>query len=468
MLDLVLPEDPRYALSRNQFIGTRHEVLPQAVARCATPDDVLEALTLAADRDWPFAIRGGGHSNAGYSSSTGLVIDLSPASSTTLSDSLVTVGAGVRTGQLASVLAPLGLLVPTGSCPSVGLIGTALGGGFGSHGRMHGLTCDHLVSAEVVLASGKVVTASATSEPDLFWALRGAGSGNFGVVTSATFSTVESAPRTHFRYSWDLSAALIDAWQDWAPFAPPTTSAELILLSPDYIDDPPEMLLIGAGDPTELLARLPSPNLAEVKHLSATEAALLHATPYSAAAHDPSSIPLVHTRPGMSTAKTAFFKEPLPSFDALLAHFVAGRVPGEMREVAFTPWRGAYSTGPDTAFPHRDPLFMVKHTVLVGPNGAMRRGHEALAWLEASWATLGGTGAYANFPDASLPDWETAYYGPNVPRLREIKSRYDPGHLFLFDQAIRSVVSGYPRSNTATDLERPGLRRLWFEVQSGV
>ncbi|MFC0110755.1 FAD-binding oxidoreductase [Kibdelosporangium aridum] len=439
MLDLVLPDDPRYSLSRNQFIGTRDEVLPQAVARCATTDDVLEALDLAADRDWPFAIRGGGHSNAGYSSSTGLVIDLSPASAVTVSGREVTVGAGVRTGQLAELLSPLELLVPAGSCPSVGLIGAALGGGFGSHGRTHGLTCDHLVSAKVVLASGKVVTASAESEPDLFWALRGAGGGNFGVVTSATFSAVTSTRRTHFRFSWDLSASLVHAWQEWAPFAPNTTSAELILLSPDYAEDPPQMLLIGAGDPTALLTQLPKPNLAEVRHLSAAEAALLHATPYSAAAHDPSSIPLIHSRPGMSTTKTAFFTQPLPSsaIDALLAHFVAARVPGEMREVAFTPWGGAYRSTVDTAFPHRNPSFLVKHTVLVGPNGAARRGHEALAWLTASWKTLEGTGAYPNFPDPSLPDWLTAYYGPNVPRLREVKAAYDPGNLFQFGQSIR-------------------------------
>jgi FAD/FMN-containing dehydrogenase len=104
------------------------------------------------------------------------------------------------------------------------------------------LTCDRLTSAEVVLADGRVVATDAEREPDLFWALRGAGGGNFGVVTKATFDTVQSVPRTHVRYAWDISAAsvLIGLWQDWAPFAPDDVSVELLLLSSDYPDEEPE------------------------------------------------------------------------------------------------------------------------------------------------------------------------------------------------------------------------------------
>jgi FAD/FMN-containing dehydrogenase len=443
MLDLVSPDDDRYVLSRNQFIGRPTEVLPRAIARCADAEDVLEALALARKQEWPFAVRGGGHSNACHSSSDGLVIDLSPAASITLDGTQVTAGAGVRTGQLASFLAPQELLVPAGSCPSVGLIGAALGGGFGSYGRLHGLTCDRLVAAEVVLADGRIVMADDSHEPDLFWALRGAGGGNFGVVTQATFEAVHAMPRTHVRYAWDWehAATLIQLWQEWAPYAPDDTSVELILLCPDYLEDPPSVMLIGAGDVTELIARIkPQPTLAEVEHLSASEAALLHATPASAVAHDPPSIQLVHDRPGMSTAKTEFFNHPIPA-EGLIEHFLTGRVHGEMREVAFTPWRGAYSRIPTyaTAFAHRDPAFLVKHTVLVGPNGAARRGHEALDWLTKSWAAIHpwGTGsAYPNFPDPALPNWLSAYYSSNVDRLRAVKATYDPKNLFQFAQSI--------------------------------
>jgi FAD/FMN-containing dehydrogenase len=450
MLELVGPDDPRYAWSRSQFIGRPHEVLPLEVARCSSAADVVAALVLARDRGWPFAIRGGGHSNAGHSSTTGLLLDLTPCDRIVVAGDRVTVGGGVRIGRLSEALAAVGRLVPVGSCPSVGVVGAALGGGFGSHGRLHGLTCDALVSAEVVLASGQVVTASGTGEPDLFWALRGAGGGNFGVVTRATFRTVPARPRTHLRLKWDFAhaAALVRWWQRWAPDAPDAVSVELVALCPEITDEEPAVLLVGAAPDRAAVDALVAasgvtPSFAEVVDVSAADAVLRHATPHSAVALDPVTVPLVHDRPGMSAAKTEFFDRPLPDdvVAALLAHFVADRSPGELREIAFTPWRGAYGriASDATAFAHRDPAFLVKHTVLVGPNGAARRGHEVLDRLAAAWAIAHpwGTGrVYPNFPDPDRPDWLTAYYGSNADRLRAVKSRYDPDGTFTSAQPI--------------------------------
>lgn len=450
MRDLVRPGDDDYDLSRNQFIGRPDETLPRAIARCGGADDVVEALSLARQRNWPFAIRGGGHSNACHSSSIGLVLDLTPADTITVDGTRVTVGAGVRVGALAAALAPGERLVPAGSCPSVGLIGAALGGGFGSHGRQHGLTCDRLLAADVVLADGRLVHVDAEHEPDLFWALRGAGGGNFGVVTSATFETVPSTPRTHVRYVWPLSAAptLLRHWLEWAPSAPDNVSVELVLLCTDQLDEEPEVMLIGACPSTasldDLLDRAGPPHLVEVNRLGAADAALLHPTPASAIAHDPDAIPLTQHRPGMMSAKTEFFTRPLPAdaIEALVAHVAEDRVFGEFRQVAFTPWRGAYGrVAPDaTAFAHRTLAYLVKHTVLLGPNGAARRGGEALAWLTDSWAIphpWGTGGVYPNFPDPAVTDWMTAYYGGNADRLRAVKARYDPGNVFRFAQSIR-------------------------------
>ncbi|NUT95572.1 MAG: FAD-binding oxidoreductase [Saccharothrix sp.] len=437
MPDLVHPSDPRYALSRSQFIGRPVEVLPQAVAFCPDTDAVVEALAWARSRDMPFAIRGGGHSNACHSSTTGLLIDLTPNNDIKPDTTTVTVGAGVRVGEVAAALGAR--VVPSGSCPSVGLVGAALGGGFGSHGRLHGLTCDALLSAEVVLADGRVVHTD--DEPELLWALRGAGGGNFGVVTRATFRTHATTPRTHFRLEWPLRRAgeLIRWWQEWAPFADDAVSAELVLLCPQFPEEDPVALLVGAAP--SLPAVPLEPTSAEVVELSALDAARRHATPYSAAALDPTSIPLIHDRPGMSTAKTEFFDRPLPAdaITALLHHFAANREMGELREVSFTPWGGAYRRTTDTAFVHRDPHFLVKHTVLVGPGGAARRGGEVLAWLADSWNTLhpwGTGGVYPNFPDPALPDWLTAYHGHHVDRLRAVKRHYDPDDTFRFAQSI--------------------------------
>ncbi|MGW5053741.1 FAD-binding oxidoreductase [Actinokineospora sp. NPDC004072] len=443
MPDLIFPDDPRYALSRTQFIGRPRETLPRAVVRCADTDAVVEALAWARRAGWPFAVRGGGHSNACHSSTDGLLIDLTPHDAIEVSGEFATVGAGVRAGDLAAALGAR--VVPLGSCPSVGVVGAALGGGFGSHGRLHGLTCDALVSAAVVLADGRVVDTA--DEPDLLWALRGAGGGNFGVVTAATFRTAPAAARTHFRVVWPVrhAAALLRWWQRWD--ADDAVSAEMVLLCPQYPDEEPTALLVGAAPDRAavdaFLAATPEPAEVEIVDLSPADAARLRATPYAAAAHDPASLPLTNDRPGMHTAKTEFFDHPLPdeALAALLEHFTARREYGELREIAFTPWRGAYARVPGdaTAFAHRTPAFLVKHTVLVGPVGAARRGQDALAWLARSWALTHpwGTGAvYPNFPDPALPDWLTAYYGPNVDRLRALKRRYDPDNAFRFAQSI--------------------------------
>ncbi|WP_436500547.1 FAD-binding oxidoreductase [Actinokineospora sp. HUAS TT18] len=463
-LNLALPGDNHYALSRSQFIGRPTEILPRAVARCADTAAVAAALAMARARGLPFAIRAGGHCNADHSSTDGLLIDLTPHDSITVDGDLVTVGPGVRIGQLAAALAPLERLVPTGSCPSVSVVGAALGGGFGSHGRSHGLTCDAMVAADVLLADGRVVPADA----DLLWALRGAGAAGFGVVTSATFRTVRAVPRTHLRLAWPIehASALIRHWQAWAPDAPDAVAVELVLLSPDHPDDPPLAMLIGAVPDFAAVSGFLDdlgvpPRLAETAALSAAEAALLHATPYSATAHDATSIPLVSDRPGMSSAKTEFFDHPLPdhAIDALLAHFTAAREPGELREIAFTPWRGAYARETDSAFPHRTAAFLVKHTVLIGPRGAVRRGHEALAWLAASWATVhphGTGGVYVNFADPDLPDHLTSHYGSTVDRLRVVKAKYDPDDIFGSAQPLgREPTSNVAPNGSVTVAKRP-------------
>lgn len=428
MPDLVYPGDERYALSRNQFIGLPREILPRVVARCATAADVREALSMTDE----FAVRGGGHSNACHSSSHGMVIDLSPADDITVDGDHVTVGGGVRVGQLARVLAPLERLVPSGSCPSVGLVGATLGGGFGSHGRMHGLTCDHLVSAEVVLADGRVVSA----DDDLLWAMRGGGCP--GVVTQATYRTVPSVARTHVRYAWPFrhAAEIIQWWQGFAQ--PDDVALELILLCSDYLDEEPQVMVIGTAPGIDIGI---APTIAETVHLSATDAALRHPTPASASALDPISIPLTQDRPGMCTARTEFFAQPIPAagIEALLARFTAERVHGELREVAFTPWGGAYARVPAdaTAFPHRNPTFLAKHTILTGPRGAAERSNDALAWLNSSWAAIhpyGTGGCYSNFPGA---DPLTSYYGANLDRLRAVWTRYDPTSRFRPGPTVR-------------------------------
>ena len=162
---------------------------PAVIARCQSADDVAAVIRFARDHDLPLAIRAGGHNGGGLGSvDDGVVCDLSalkdiavdPAAGT------VRVGGGSLWGEVDAATAPHGLAVPAGIISSTGVAGLTLGGGHGYLTRRYGLTIDNLLSAELVLADGSRVTASADEHPDLFWAIRGGG-GNFGVVTSFTF-----------------------------------------------------------------------------------------------------------------------------------------------------------------------------------------------------------------------------------------------------------------------------------------
>src|SRR5690242_7708012 len=167
--------------------------------------------------------RGGGHCFVDRTSGAELVLDLSGLNSLEVApDGIATIGAGALLGHVYRELHAVGLALPAGCGPAVGIAGLTLGGGIGLVGRKYGLTCDRLVGAQVVLADGSVVECDADRDADLFWALRGAGGGQFGVVTEFRFDTVAEPVLTRIAASWnppDLPE-LVRTWQAWAPDAP--------------------------------------------------------------------------------------------------------------------------------------------------------------------------------------------------------------------------------------------------------
>ena len=164
--------------------------MPRAIAHCRTAQDVQSAIRAARDCNLPLSVRGGGHDWAGRALCGGIVIDLTAMNDVTLSPDYraARISGGARASNVLAVTDPRGLAVVTGSCSSVGMTGLTLGGGYGSLIGRFGLALDNLIAAEVVLADGRIVTASPSNEQELFWALRGGG-GNFGVVTSMQHRT---------------------------------------------------------------------------------------------------------------------------------------------------------------------------------------------------------------------------------------------------------------------------------------
>jgi FAD/FMN-containing dehydrogenase len=452
---VVLPGSPRYESARRPAIARFHDARPRAVVLCGTPADAAETVSFARRAGLPIAVRSGGHCLAGRSSTDGVVIDVSRMAGVEVNATTATVGAGTRLGELYDTLAERDLTIPAGCGPTVGIAGLTLGGGLGVLGRTYGLTCDSLRAARVVLADGRVVDCDDRHDGDLFWALRGGGNGNLGVVTSLAFDTVPAPASTGFHLTWPhpAAAAVVTAWQSWAPDAPDEVAASLLVSTAADIDRPPVVSLFGAilGNDTapldDIVARVGvDPASAAYRHGSYRETKQylstldVHGLGDTAPENDD----------GHAYNRSEFFARALPAdaVDALVEHLTADRVVGEARELDFTPWGGAYNRVPPhaTAFPHRAERFLLKQSAIVDP------GHDpdatavaraaARRWLGRSWQSVhpwGTGGAYPNFPDPDLPDPDLAYYGANRDRLRRIMRAYDP------DEVFRRRLSGGPR-----------------------
>src|SRR5918992_5165926 len=251
--DVLMPDSPDYERAYRALNARFDDVRPQAVVRCGSSEDVAEAIGFAAQQGVATATRGGGHCFAGRSSTEGLLVDVTPMHSVEISDGAVTVGGGTRLGEVYRSLLERDLTIPAGSCPSVGIAGQALGGGLGLIGRKHGVTSDHLLGVQIVLADGRVLECDDHHEEDLFWALRGGGPGNFGVVTALTFRTIRAPDATNFHLTWPLSdaAGVIDAWLSWAPSAPEELAASLVIGASAQVEEPPSVEVFGVMLGTE-------------------------------------------------------------------------------------------------------------------------------------------------------------------------------------------------------------------------
>ena len=450
--EVVLPESADYDLLRTPPMARFWDVRPAAVVRCRTSVDVAEALAFAMSWRLEFAIRSGGHCFAGASSTRGVLVDVGPMDGVSLVGEVATVGAGASLGTIYDTLAESGRTIAGGCGPTVGISGLALGGGLGILGRMYGLTSDQLVGAEVVLADGRVVRCDQDEHADLFWALRGAGGTRFGVLTRLELAAVPALDATAFELRWpeEAMAAILDAWQAWAPDADDGVAASLLATAPADPRRPVDVRVLGAmvgsasdarGTLDGMVARV------GIDPISATFEQL----PYRQAKrylaeHDAGST--AKPDPGQLFAKSEFFRAPMParSTRAIAEHLRAARAPGQARELDFTPWGGAYNrVRPDaTAFPHRAARFLLKHEVVIDVQAGQTAATAARDWLVRSWALAhpSGTGAaYANFPDSDLGAWDPAYHGANLDRLLRVKARYDPDDVFGSPCAASSIHS---------------------------
>jgi FAD/FMN-containing dehydrogenase len=423
------PDSPGYDAIRRPVNPAYRDVRPRLVVRCRSVSDVVSAVTYAAATGERLAPRGGGHCFAGRSSTDGILLDLSSLDGVTVADDGVArIGAGARLRQVYAALHAHGATLPAGCGSTVGIAGLTLGGGIGLLGRKHGLTCDRLVGAQVVLAGGAVVDCDHDRQPDLFWALRGAGGGQFGVVTSLRFDTVPEPLTTRIEARWSGGALedLVAAWQAWAPDAPDDLTVNLTLES--VPGAPVHATLFGASTlqegPTRELLREFTDRAFELRG-----GLPYHRLKRTFADPDPPDTPDL-AEPAQRT-RSEFFSRGLSdrTLASLLSQLGATRTEGR-RRLSFTAMGGAYNTVAEnaTAFAHRGERFLLEHI-----------GDPADPWVDRSWTTAHADGSgrvYPNFPDPALDDWAAAYHAGNYHRLVAVKNAYDPHRFFDFPQAI--------------------------------
>jgi FAD/FMN-containing dehydrogenase len=414
VLELFSPGSPGYEAIRRPVNPAYHGVRPRHVALCRSVSDVVEAIRYAAATGDRIVPRGGGHCFAGRSSTDGIVLDLSGLDDIRTAE----IGAGARLGQVYEALHTYGRTLPAGCGPTVGIAGLTLGGGIGLLGRKHGLTCDRLVGAQVVLADGSVVDCDDDHEPDLFWALRGASGGQFGVVTALRFDTIPEPMTTRIEAHWSDIDGLAEAWQAWAPDAPDDITVNLTLVSEP--GSPVRATLFGAATldegPTRELLR----GLTDQAGVELRAGLPYHQLKRTFA--DPRELSATRMR-------SEFFSRSL-SDDTLASLLTQLAAPGGRREITFTAMGGAYNRVAEdaTAFAHRGERFLLEHVA-----------DPADPWIDDSWATAHADGSgrvYPNFPDPALDDWALAYHAGNYARLTAVKNAYDPHRFFDFPQAI--------------------------------
>jgi FAD/FMN-containing dehydrogenase len=443
---VIRPGNALYNQARVLFNTRWDSIMPQAVVRAANPSDVAKVLAFVQKFGLAVTPRCGGHDFAGYSTTTGVVIDVGPMSTIQVgNDGTATIGAGAKLADVYDQLIARNVGVPLGTCLSVGISGLTQGGGIGVIDRMYGLTCDALVSAQVVVADGRILTCDATNEPDLFWAIRGGGGGNFGVVTSFTFKTHATQNLTNFSADIAFSdlAKVLTAWQTWQAGLPDNIWS--FLITTFLGGGGPNVTLQGVslGTPAEFMTYWnnftaaagvqPQPNITTKSYRDTMMAFCANRT--ISQCHLVGQTPDAQIQRATFASTSDLYDAALPAqgvqtFVQAIQNAVSQGIRGQILLDAMGGALGRVA--PDaTAFPHRRSLFSAEYYQDAG-------GVASPTWANSMRTTMRAytSGrAYVNYRDPLITD-TSVYYGANYARLGRVKTKYDPNQVFRFAQSI--------------------------------
>ncbi len=425
--DYYIPGQRGYETARRPF-NTEVGLKPGVIAACENDAHVVTAVNRARAEGLPISVKSRGHSFEGFSlNEDGLVIELSRLSQPVLTaDQRFISGPGITLGDVYGFLLPKGRLLPAGSCSGVGLGGLTLGGGYGLFARQFGLTCDLLERVRMVDGRGQVV--DSRDDPDLLWACRGGGNGNFGAITSMEFRTVEAPPMLSAQRFKSGTVSVAEAnrkaelWFAMAKELPDAIFSGFIvngknitvLITSTYSHSGPAFQrAVAAMKAAGFTSNGPSQ--------TATQQAIKR---YYGAQ---SPLPFRNFCGGMADS----FADYAPAMPAVMEEIQRSNV-----MIQFNTLGGMISRAASGAYPHRKRQFLSEvQAYWSKPDqrdakvAATQRIREHLARVVSAH--------YRNYPSIDFPNWEEAYYGKSYAKLQELKLRYDPENLFRHPQSVR-------------------------------
>lgn len=432
---VITPKDPRYPRARmnwNPFTNA----FPRVFVFAKQVEDVVNAVKWARENRVPIRMRSGRHALAKDFNQTngGIVIDTSQMKKVILNrkKGTATIQAGIRVGALVRMLAKEDILAPFGDSSTVGIGGISTGGGITAIQRTAGLISDNILAATIVDANGRILRVSENRHPDLYWAIRGGGGGNFGIITSYTFRIRQAPPQVgifEVVWPWEQVEQVIDAWQRWAPSVDVRLGTILEAFSQANGLLHSQGIFLGPKAELEKLIK-PLTQAGSPIRVFTDEVTLLEAIEFWAP-----NEPLFDSQ--NTTWSSAWVEGLIPSEGLRAIKNFLEKATGSESNFFFLNSGGAMNQVPPTAtaFFWRNTRYYVEWDASWTEKSETRR---SLRLVEQTRRRLQPyiTGSYVNVPDLNLINYGKKYYGDNFARLRRVKAKYDPENVFNFVQSI--------------------------------
>jgi FAD/FMN-containing dehydrogenase len=451
---ITAPGEPDYAEASKDYNG-RFSSHPNCVIYCESEADVIDTVKWAKKQDVPVSLRSGGHSYEGFSiADSAIVIDVSKMANIRVNAAkkIVHAESGTTLMPLYEALWQKRLVVPGGSCATVGLAGLALGGGFGLLARSMGLTCDNILGVRMVDASGNIIEANEQKNTDLLWACRGGGGGSFGVVTEFTLQahSINNVSIFKLKWNWNDMPSVIKAWQKWAPLVDDRMTSVLTLTSKK--SNRVSCIGLFNGGQAEVHSLI-KPLIAAAKptKISLTTSPFIDAVNRFSGVQKPKgplsdkAVPDTvhqHIHPRFKNSSDYVTRElDDDGIKTIVTHLAES--PRDSSCIQFDSYGGKINRVPieDSAFCHRGDTKFCIHYQISWQNPA--EDERNVKWVydfkKAMRSHVSGF-SYFNYCDRETDNWAHSYYGDNLERLVAVKNKFDPDNFFKFAQSIPTSI----------------------------